>query len=115
MKEIKLNDDKTLDILDPTKYYVAKIDWINDHIDYWELVCFHNNTDNYYGFCFLINHRNFEPRTLKIIWESDNLQYSCQSCLDSMCSEPALATYIGNLYQFENKEQFITYVKNGLL
>ena len=111
MKEIKLNHDGTLNILDPEKYYVIAIQRIyqHDHVTkylYWELV---HVKPNYYGFFNITNNNKFESDTQSIsIWASNDLQSACDHFLRTM---HYLRSCPDKLYQFNSKKEFLKYIE----
>lgn len=108
MKELKLNQDSTLNILDERKYYVAKLIWNDDHRQhFWE--CLHDNLYLRSMYRFI----KIGGMTELSVWDDVCFQNSCLRCIHTM--NESTRYYQGTLYQFENKQEFIKARSEGLI
>ena len=116
MKQIKLNPDGTLNILDDRKYYVAKLVWYYNHddneADFWEC---NFTKEMAAGYVRYPVYRFTKLGSLSgiSVWFNKYLQNSCFDCIKTMNS--AVDYYKGTLYQFDSKQEFIELRKGGWL
>jgi len=108
MKELKLNPDGILNIIDPKKYFICTINISGP--TYWQCVKMDINEWNQtelYGFSAIYESNSWMLRSRSVgfsLFVQKYIQYSCQTCLEFFKQYPG---HEGKLYQFDSLQEFI--------
>jgi hypothetical protein len=111
VKELTLNPDGTLDIINPTKCFIAKTQLGTQKPIYWQCIKLDNGC---YGFVSLRreNLNAIDNYNHNALFSKNYIQYSCQRGLEFLGED---RNYRGYIYQFDSKEEFIQCQARGEL
>lgn len=111
MKIIKMNSDNTINILNPEKFYVARIEWIGreaSEVDYWNCIyC----SGEYSFYLHKVSYNDIN----EMAWSHKELQKCIEQCLSDFNTAIRETRYVGTLYQFNNESEFLESHQAGLL
>lgn len=97
MRELKLNQDGSLNIVNPSKVFIARVIWRDDN-HYFRLV---KEEDNYTFHQIPSGYRN--------IWHNKHAQYACSDFLQwSAHRTPPYP--VGQLFEFSSERESLTWL-----